>query len=45
MDLSLDGPWTLTEAGAPDAPIPASVPGVAHLDLLAAGRIGIAIQK
>ncbi|MEM0961401.1 MAG: glycoside hydrolase family 2 protein [Bacteroidota bacterium] len=39
MDLSLDGPWTLTEAGAPDAPIPASVPGVAHLDLLAAGRI------
>ena len=36
--LSLDGPWTLTEAGH-DESIPASVPGVVHLDLLAAGRI------
>lgn len=36
--LSLDGAWTLTEAGQGEA-IPASVPGVVHLDLLAAGRI------
>ncbi len=37
--LVLDGAWTLTEAGRPDDPIPATVPGCVHADLLAAGRI------
>lgn len=36
--LSLNGSWTLRQAGARDT-IPASVPGCVHLDLLAAGRI------
>ena len=35
---SLDGRWTLRQAGKDEA-IPATVPGVVHTDLLAAGKI------
>ena len=36
--LDLDGQWTLRQDGKDEA-IPASVPGVVHTDLLAAGKI------
>lgn len=38
QQCSLDGAWTVTPFGTADS-IPAQVPGVIHLDLLAAGRI------
>ena len=37
--LALDGAWTLVDAGRGGDPIPATVPGCVHIDLLAADRI------
>ncbi len=37
--LDLNGSWTLRAAGSDDETLPATVPGCAHTDLLAAGKI------
>ena len=39
LRLALDSGWTLRQAGGEEAPIPATVPGCVHTDLLAARAI------
>ena len=39
ITVDLTGPWRLRRAGTTERPVPATVPGCVHTDLLAAGKI------